>query len=259
MAEIKPIRFTSKDTLDQAADISDQGVCLAVQFAPLAKTILSQKSAATVIESVHIISGFLEAAASLDDTYGQDAELPVEGAANAADEACRAMADLQNQLHQLDLTAHNEAPQSTVIALDAIVIGIGLWCMRHQLVIVAPEPIINALARRANEAASKQETAATFALMQGFVALLRPMFQADLERSNPDRPWRVLNVNFAITAIRTGDETMMRYAFDNLNETLPDERSGFYAEAHTLASLPGFPDGVRNLIEQEHRRFSPIH
>ncbi len=259
MAEIKPIRFTSKDTLDQAASISDPIVALSAQFAPLAETILGQKPAASVCESVQVISGFLQAAASLDKCYGEDAELPVEGAADAANEACRAMADLQNQLARLDLGAHYETPQSAMNALDACAIGIGLWCMRHQLVIAAAEPIINALARRANDAASKQETAATFALMQGFVVHLKPMFQADLERSNPDRPWRVLTVNFAITAIRTGDESMMRYAFDNLNQALPDERAAFYAEAHTLASLPGFPDGVRIQIEQEHRRFSPIH
>ncbi len=258
MAEIKPIRFTSKDSLDQTPSISDQNAALSAQFAPLAGVILDQKPPSSEIESVQVISGFLQAADSLDECYGEDSELPVEGAADAANEACRAMADLQNQLPRLDLGAPFETPESAMNTLDAIVIGIGVWCMRHQLMIISPEPIINALARRANNAASKQETAATFALMQGLVAHLKPMFQADLERSNPDRPWRVLNVNFAITAIRTGDEAMMRYAFDNLNETLPDERSGFYAEAHTLACLPGFDTAVRQLIAHEHRRFSPI-
>ena len=40
-----------------------------------------------------------------------------------------------------------------------------------------------------------------------------PLLSADLERSNPERPWRILHINFAITAIRTEDPAMMA---DNL-------------------------------------------
>ena len=116
--------------------------------------------------------------------------------------------------------------------------------------------IVNALAARSNAATTRQETAAVYALMQGFIQHLLPQLGADLERSNPERPWRLLNLNFAITAIRTGDATMMRYAFNELNLHLPDECAGFYQEALALASRPGFPNETRQLIEVEYLRWA---
>ena len=95
--------------------------------------------------------------------------------------------------------------------------------------------------------------------MQGFISHFSTALEADLERSNPQRPWRLLNLNFAITAIRSGDAALMRYAFDTLNSHLPDERSGFYEEAHALASQPGFPQETKGLIEAEITRWTRVH
>ena len=143
--------------------------------------------------------------------------------------------------------------------LQTVEIGIGYWAMRHELPIGMVEPIVNALAAQSNAAESRQETAAVYAMMQGFISHFSPLLQADLERSNPQRPWRLLNLNFAITAIRTGDESLMRYAFDTLNAHLPYDLPGFYEEAQALASRPGFPLGSRGLIEAEFTRWTQAH
>ena len=52
---------------------------------------------------------------------------------------------------------------------------------------------------------------------------------------------------------------LMRYAFDTLNSHLPDERVGFYEEACTVASQPGFPLDTRALIEAEHAKWARVH
>ncbi len=256
MAEIKPIHFALKGTtvIDSAEIAASEE--MKAQFAALATLMLSNNPPAGAVDSINAVSAFLDAAVLLDGTYGEDCPIPVEDAAGAANDSLRAVLDLQLQKNHLMLANRHSQPVAT---LDAIAIGIGLWCMRHQLDIQAPEPIVNALARRSNEATSKQETAATYALMQGFIINLSPSLNGDLERSNPERPWRLLNVNFAITAIRTGDVAMMRYAFDRLNNALPDERSGFYAEAFAIASRPDFPVEIRSLIEQELRQTTKFH
>ncbi len=259
MTEFKPIHLALKDAsvLGAPFGTSDNNVApdsptLASQFAPLAEKITAHFPPRNIIESANDLAEFLDSILLIDGTYGEDGQLPIDDVAQAADEAIRAAADLQNQLPRLNLV--DDLP-----ALDAVVIGVGLWCMRHEVTIYAPEPVVNALARRANGANSTQETAAAFALMQGFVLHLAPQLESDLERSNPERPWRMLNINLAITAIRTADAAMMRYAFDQLNLALPDECAGFYAEAHTLASQPGFPAEIRSLIESEQRRFAQMH
>jgi hypothetical protein len=255
MTEIKPIHLALKDAAVLGApfgQVTADSPTLASQFAPLGEKIVASHPPQSVVDSTNDVAEFLDSILLIDGTYGEDGVLPIDDVSEAADEAIRALADIQNQLPRLNLA--DELP-----TLDAIAIGMGLWCMRHELIIYAPEPIVNALARRANNATSTQETAATFALMQGFVLNLAPQLKGDLERSNPERPWRMLNINFAIVAIRTADAAMMRYAFDQLNTSLPDECAGFYAEAFTLASQPGFPAEIRSLIELEQRRFTRMH
>ena len=109
--------------------------------------------------------------------------------------------------------------------------------------------MVNALAERSNQASSKQELAAVVAIMQAAIENLRPHLGADLERSNPERPWRILHANLAITAIRTEEPALMDAAFDALEKALPDEASSFFAEAHALALGPGISPVVRERID----------
>jgi hypothetical protein len=112
-----------------------------------------------------------------------------------------------------------------------LVIGVALWAIRHEI-------------------------AAVFGLMQGVAAHVGAALSADLERSNPERPWRVMHVNLAITAIRTEDAAMIDYAFDALDAALPDERASFYSEALALALAPGIAPAVRERIEARHLKWT---
>ncbi|MEQ1518217.1 MAG: hypothetical protein ABL931_17185 [Usitatibacteraceae bacterium] len=254
--EIKPIRMTVNAGLDST---DDPLVALQARFGVVAaalQTAYRERSADAFrhdgVVLSEVVSDFLAVMLRLDREYGADSALPIEDAPDAVDEALRALAELESWLIRLSLEAQ-------LANLQAVEIGIGYWAMRHALPILTVEPIVNALAAHSNAATSTQETAAVYALMQGFISHFSPTLKPDLERSNPQRPWRLLNLNFAITAIRTGDDGMMRYAFDTLNAHLPDERSGFYEEAHALASRPGFPSATKTLIEGELARWTRVH
>ncbi|MBL0143168.1 MAG: hypothetical protein IPP91_13955 [Betaproteobacteria bacterium] len=139
---------------------------------------------------------------------------------------------------------------------DDFLLGVALWAIRHEVGIEPVEPVVNALAHRANGARSKQELAAVFGLAQGILAHVAPRLSADLERSNPERPWRILHANLAITAIRTEDAAMMDHAFDALDAALPDDRAGFYAQALALALSPGIAPEVRERIAVRHLKWT---
>lgn len=139
---------------------------------------------------------------------------------------------------------------------DDLVIGVALWAARHDVPIHAVEAVVNALARRSNGARDRRELAAVFGLMQGLIAHLAPALAPDLERSNPERPWRVMHVNLAVTAIRTEDPAMIDFAFDALDAALPDERAGFYAEALALALAPGIAPAVSEKIAARHSKWT---
>ena len=255
---IKPIRLL-RNNAAAAADNADHAP-LRERFALLAGSVndaTRQRIGGTggapdAIGWMALVSDFLSLMQNLDAQYGADGELPVMDAAGAVDDALRCLAELDAWLDRLALSEDRKN-------LHALQLGIGYWAMRHQLPIQAAEPIVNALAAQSNRAETRQESAAVFALMQGFIQHLSPQLKADLERSNPERAWRLLNLNFAITAIRTGDADMMRFAFDTLNAHLPDECAGFYAEAHALASQPGFPLETHAAIEAEYTRWRQIH
>ncbi len=260
MAEPKTIRIALAESNSAAdATISLQNGAFPAAAAKLRSALggseprrANSADAAASGEALHIVANFLHLAAELDRDYGADAALPLADAEYAVQEALRALGEIIAALEQFDLAGERSAWQ-------AVVIGVGLWAMRHNLAIAGPEGIVNALAERANNAQTTQDTAATYALMQGFITHLKPQLGSDLERSNPERPWRMLNLNFAITAIRSGDAELMRYAFGTLNEHLPDESAGFYQEAYALASQPGFPAETRGLIEAEMRKATHPH
>jgi hypothetical protein len=254
---IKPIRWQLGDAA--AAEATDHAR-LHDRFDAIANVVSAAcgqrgNGSAAAMETtglIAVVHDFLPLMQSLDAQFGADGDLPMADAADAVDESLRCLAGLDAWLDRLAQTDQRESLQSLQLA-------IGYWAMRHHLPFRAAEPIVNALAAQANRAATRQAAAAVFAMMQGFVAHLAPMLKADLERSNPERAWRVLNLNLGITAIRTGDPLMMRFAFDTLNTHLPDECRGFYEEAAALACQPGFPLETRSLIEAECARWARVH
>jgi hypothetical protein len=170
---------------------------------------------------------------SLDQQYGEGAALPLE-------DVDRLVASILS-----DRALRDEPDRAIAVAS---------WAIRHGVEITVPEPVVNALAVRSNAARGKTELAAIFGVMQLLAAHLEPRLAADLERSNPERPWRILHINLAITAIRSEDPQLIAQAFDALDRALPDERAGFYAEALALALSPRVDPAVRHLIEERHAR-----
>jgi hypothetical protein len=173
------------------------------------------------------LGGRLETLEAIDRQYGGSTRLELEDVAEL-------VASILTDLARIDDSD--------------LIIGAALWAIRHSVPIEAPEPVVNALAKRSNWARGKQELAAVVAVMEAVIANVRPRLGADLERSNPERPWRLLHANLAITAIRTEEPAIIDAAFDALEKALPDDASSFFAEARALALSPGISPVVRERI-----------
>jgi len=176
---------------------------------------------------------------SLDRHYGGAGALPLEDAADVLAATLAALARMAQ-----------DAPPALQPAVADITLGAAIWALRHDIALDPVEPVVNALAQRSNAARTPQELAAVFGLMQGVIASVAPRLAPDLERSNPERPWRLLHANLAITAIRTEDPKMMEFAFDALQQALPDESGTFFGQALALALAPGIAPGVRAALER---------
>lgn len=179
----------------------------------------------------------------LDRDYGPAGPLPVEGAGELLAATLTTLARIAQH-----------APEESRVSVAEVTSAVALWALNHEIEIDPVEPVVNALAIRANAARSPQAAASVLDLMQRVIDNVAPRLSADLERSNPERPWRLLHANLAITAIRTGDTSAMDRAFDALDRALPDEARGFYAEAMALALNPAIPAPVRERIAARHAR-----
>ena len=257
MIEIKEVRRIDLELSDIQAEDSHN---LRDRFETLAVEILeahelraaSQTGPTSPPELISAIEEFLSAFEKLDAEYGDTGAILLDDTTELADYCIRCLAELRNWLDRLELSAC--AP-----ALDSIIVGSALWAMRHECEVSTPEPVVNALAYTANDATSKQELAAVYGLMQGLIQAVPEAIKADLEKSNPQRPWRILLVNFAIVAVRTQDVPMMLHAFDALGKYLPEECPGFFAEAAQQAQHAAFGDEVRGLLEAEQSKWTTRH
>lgn len=197
------------------------------------------------------LDGHLRNLEAIDRQYGGSRALQLEGIEELVGAALAELARAQSALGR---GAGAEARRDVA----DLTIGVALWAVRHGVPIVPVEPVANALAVCSNLAASRQELAAAFGLMQGVIAHVAPRLAPDLERSDPQRPWRILHVNYAITAVRTEDPALMNAAFDALDVALPDERAGFYSEALALSLGPRIAPQVRSCIEARHRKWNTL-
>jgi hypothetical protein len=252
MTETKPIRFLPKGATIDVGPGEAAVDSLKARFHRFAETVAPADASAPQTSAVAVLGELSSVADDLDLQYGPDGDIPLDDIAEVTNAGLTASAELEGWVFQ-------RSGAEALARLDNLTLGLALWAMRHNILIGVAEPLVNALARRANDATSKQDTAAVYAMTQGVIEYLRPQLASDLERSNPERPWRLLNVNFAIASIRTTDTALMRFAFDQLNAALPDERAGFYAEALAVADRSGLPADTRDFIAEECRRWSAVH
>lgn len=179
--------------------------------------------------------------AKLDRDHGETAPLELADAPLLVESAMKCLMEMASWAGRFGM------PQLEPDVMRATV-GVGYWAMRHQVPIHTPEPVAHALGVLANSTHDKSETAAIVAMMQGVLEYVTPQLAADLERSNPERAFRILTINLAMAAIRTEDEAMMRYAFDRVAANLPDEAAGFFAEVAAAAADAMLPEMTQRLL-----------
>lgn len=257
MIEIKALQNTALTVVETKAAASRD---LRDKFATVAAEVLAvyeirgsgEAGPTSPPELVKAIEEFLAAFEKLDEEYGETGAILLEDTAELADYCLRCLTELRNWLTRLDLDTLTQA-------VDRLIIGTALWAIRHECEVVTPEPVVNALAYSANEAKSKQELAAVYGLLQGLIQAVPPGIKGDLEKSNPNRPWRILLINFAIVAVRTQDMPMMLHAFGLLKKFLPEECPGFFAEAAEQARHEAFSEEVRGLLGAEQSHWTTRH
>ncbi len=140
--------------------------------------------------------------------------------------------------------------------LQSAAYPLALWLARHGAELRNLEPVIDGVAYLANSTADTMVLEDLCAAMGEIIAAVSPTLQHDLENSNPNRPWRVLNLNRGIVATRTYNPAVMEAAFRVLIANLPDDASEFFREGMLQMDALDYPEVVRRVMEKYYRQWS---
>jgi hypothetical protein len=135
-------------------------------------------------------------------------------------------------------------------AAEALTVPFSVLMARQGVELSNLEPIVDALAALANSLSDPAELAQLFGLMGEIVAAVSPAVAQDLDRSAPQRPWRVLLLNRAIVATRSHRPALMTIAFDAVVEHLPEEAARFFEEGMVQMDALDYPPQVRAVVER---------
>lgn len=131
-------------------------------------------------------------------------------------------------------------------------IRLALWAAGAGGELETLELITDALAAQANSTQDPLRLAEYSLTIEALLRAAGPVLRADVDNSNPGRPWRVLHFNRAICATRSHDPELMARAFDDLKAHLPGEAPGFFAEGmHEMERL-NYPPHVRRVMQRYH-------
>ena len=155
--------------------------------------------------------------------------------------------DLLNQLgdwcDQLELT-------ETRAALDEVIVTLGVWSARHLGPLHKIEPIVDALSKVANNSTDPVFLAELSHVYREIADAVAPVIKQDIDKSDPSRPWRILNLNYAIVSTRSHQPEIMESAFAQLLIRLPEDAAGFFTEGMEQMEVIGYPDHVRRVMEK---------
>ncbi|WP_436394899.1 hypothetical protein ACSDBR_07785 [Acidithiobacillus ferriphilus] len=135
-------------------------------------------------------------------------------------------------------------------ALEMITVSIAAWVCNQHGAIHTLEPIVNGLAILANSRVETDELRSLAQLMGQVKEAASADYATDLDGADPRRPWRILLLNWGITATRAQDPAEMRSAFAALLRHLPVDAALFFQEGRQQVAQGDFPDEVRTVMEE---------
>jgi hypothetical protein len=133
---------------------------------------------------------------------------------------------------------------------------LAIWLARHGGELNTLEPVVNALARKANTIREPMALEQLYELTGEIQQAVNDSMQKDLEKSSPNRPWRILLLNRAIIATRSHLPPLIEAAYDDLIAHLPEEAPGFFREGMQQMEALNYPLPVRRVVENYYNQWS---
>ena len=181
------------------------------------------------------------------------------------------MATIDSSAHNHDLSALGEYALNlcakgeeiarhlqldTVMAeFEKLATTLALWIARNGGELLSIEMVVNGYAKFANETHLEKELTELYLISTELIQAIAAPLKLDLDKSNPGRPWRILNLNRAIVATRTLQPAIMEDAFELFTDNMPEEAPQFFSEGMQQMEIANYPVQVRQVMESWSRLY----
>lgn len=134
----------------------------------------------------------------------------------------------------------------------ALFLGLHYWLVQNNCEIPHAAYFINELSLFANQCHDPELLKQLCDMLPIFIEALPLHIKKDEDIYNPNRPWRVIHLNYAIIATRTHDPKRMTKAFQALVSQLPHEAQSFFDEGMRQMQKINYPAHVQAVMTQYH-------
>ena len=143
--------------------------------------------------------------------------------------------------------------------LEEIALDAAHWVIRHKGEIRNLDEIVNMLAAKANRTTDPKVLTSLFHVMNDVIQNSSTELKNDTDKSEPGRPWRMLNFNFAIVATRTMDKELMIQAFDTLGLNLPEDCPAFFEEGLRQSEKSVYGPEIKTMMAEYFKKWATLH
>lgn len=137
-----------------------------------------------------------------------------------------------------------------ITELQVATLSLGIWIHDHQGILENLESIVNALSQIANQTNNPSALSKLHKYAEKITNSVHDAIKADIDKSEPGRPWRILNLNHGIIATRSLNIDIMNMVFEQLIQRLPDDAAKFFADGMKQMDIIGYPEHVKHVMEQ---------
>ena len=134
--------------------------------------------------------------------------------------------------------------------LEIVTFAFALWSARNLDYIAVLDPVVDAVSGYANRQSDSHAMISFSSLICEVMDAVDNEIKTDKDNKNPERPWRLLNFNYAIVATRSLDPQLMEQAFDQISQRFPDEAPTFFKEGIEQMGVVDYPEHVRIVMER---------
>jgi len=143
--------------------------------------------------------------------------------------------------------------------LETAILVAAEWTLRHRGELRTLEPLIGAFAHAIHNT-RQPSLHEQFARFMGHVAEASArLIKQDPDRTDPNRPWRLLHLYRGMAAMRSHNPRLVEESFDELVRRLPEDAPGFFAESMQQIATQSFPEPVCVVVSRYFERWTRPH